>query len=78
MKIKVLKCSKTKTVEVSGLLGKDAYRKFMWGAEAEVEEGETEIEAKQTLSAFIDMAIADEVTAMNEEVAAKKKSLGLS
>lgn len=77
MKITKLQCQKTKTVEVAGLLGKDAYRKIMWGAEAELNEGEDEIKAKETLNSFVDIAIADEVMAMNEEVAAKKKSLGL-
>jgi len=77
MRIKTITIQKSKTIEVAGILGKDAYRKITIGAEAELNEGEDEIKAKETLNSFVDMAIADEVTAMNEEVAAKKKSLGL-
>lgn len=78
MKIKTIICQKTKTIEVSGLLGRDTYRKIMWGAEAELESGEDEIAAKEALNSFVDMAIADEAKAMSEEATAKKKLLRLN
>jgi uncharacterized protein YggL (DUF469 family) len=78
MIIKEIHLEKSKTIEVAGILGKDAYRKIVFGSNCEVEEGEDAIDAKNKLKKFINDAIAEEVLEMNEEVAAKKKSLGLS
>lgn len=77
MKITKIQVQKTKTVMTEGLLGRDAYRKIMWGAEAEIQDGEDEIVAKEALNSFVDMSIADEASAMSEEAKSKKKLLGL-
>jgi hypothetical protein len=65
MKIKELFCQKSRTIEVSGLIGRDNFRKITVGMTAELEEGEDHIKNAdiqyELLSLKVDMAIATEI-----------------
>jgi len=75
MKITKIFAQKSKTISTEGLLGKDFFRKVTIGSECEVSDGEDAVAAKDELIAFVDLALAIEVSKFNDEIRLKKKGI---
>lgn len=71
MKIKEIAIEKSRTIEVAGLVGRDAYRKITVRMSADIEDGISVEDQRNALSDEIDRAIKNEVDKIN---AAKKSN----
>jgi hypothetical protein len=66
MKIKELFCQKSRTIEVTGLLGRDNFRKITVGMTAELQDDEKASTSYSLLSDQVDQAIATEIDKLKQ------------
>ena len=67
MRISSIHVEKSRTIDVSGALKRDQYRKITFGANADILEGEDPLHEKEILIKFVDLTISEEVEKYGKE-----------